>query len=95
MLMNRLSSNTSNRHELAAGALMTLLRATGAHLTVEKGCVWVTEEGLASDTILNVGDRFTVSRPGLTIAQMLCDGALTVEGPQNAARVVDRPRAVA
>jgi hypothetical protein len=64
----------------------TLHVRDGKHfeLKVVAGCLWVTEEHDANDTVLDAGETFRVTRDGLTLAHACKDVRLQIACPAHA-----------
>jgi len=58
-------------------AALPLVRARGARVRSVRGMLWITQEGDATDHIVNAGEDFVVSRDGVTLVAAL-DGPSTV-----------------
>ena len=56
---------------LQPGEVVTLDDAQGTRITARTGTVWVTEEGVGADNIVESGGAYTVRRPGRTVVQAL------------------------
>jgi hypothetical protein len=62
---------STSRICLEPGQVVTLDDAEGVHLRTTRARLWVTEEGDASDFVVNPGEDFVVTHPGRTIIQAL------------------------
>jgi uncharacterized protein YjiS (DUF1127 family) len=75
--------------ELEPGELLRLREATGRHVGVVRGSVWITQDGDPADRVIGSGESFRFDRDGLAIVAPLGAGAKLVleEGlaPQKAA----------
>lgn len=48
-----------------------LVDATGAHLSVRRGKVWITQHDDGRDLVVTTGEGFTLDRPGLALVHAL------------------------
>ncbi len=51
--------------------LRLLSRPFGGQIVCRKGTLWITQEGDSRDYVLNAGDCFFVTRPGLVLIESL------------------------
>lgn len=54
---------------LAPGRPLRLRRARGRQVTCQRGCVWITVPGVASDIFLHAGQRWTIPANGLVLIE--------------------------
>ena len=84
-----------------SGAVTTALMARGDRLSVtdgeattiriDRGCVWITEEGSVVDHVLEAGQRYTFDRPGVALVAAQNEVRVTLLAP----RVGPRPARIA
>jgi hypothetical protein len=72
--------------DLPYDSMLTLPDARGLRLACVKGALWITQEGDHSDTVLEAGRTFEISRGGKTIVVAVRDARLAIVGKQKAPR---------
>jgi hypothetical protein len=83
-------SNDATLHVAANGARINLRRgrlirvenAEGFRIRCYSGVLWITQERDVRDTILQSGDAFIFSRPGLALVHALANAQFAVEDPE-------------
>lgn len=58
-----------DRVTLAPGRPLRLTWARGRRISCERGCVWVTAPGVASDIFLYAGQQWTIPTQGLVLVE--------------------------
>ncbi|WP_242361759.1 DUF2917 domain-containing protein [Anaeromyxobacter sp. SG17] len=71
-------TTTSEMWELPENAALRLPAGIGIVVRVERGTVLVTQESDLDDHVLEPGDEFMLSRPGLAVAWALSEAALSI-----------------
>lgn len=64
---------------LEQGQVLTLDDAAGTRISAQKGTVWVTEEGVREDRILEAGTSLTLDRDGRTVVQALAPSWVLIQ----------------
>ena len=93
--------STRTTRSKKAGAVTTVVLARSEALSVtdgeattiriDRGCVWITEEGSVIDHVLEARQRYTFDRPGVALVAAQSDARVTLFAP----RVGPRPAAIA
>jgi len=93
--------STTTTRTRRSGAVTTAVMIKGDTLSVtdgeattiriDRGCVWITEEGSAIDHVLEAGQRYTFDRPGVALVAAQSDVRVTLLAP----RVGTRPARIA
>ena len=93
--------STKTTRTRGSGAVTTTVMDSGDTLSVtdgeattiriDRGCVWITEEGSVVDHILEAGQRYTFDRPGVALVAAHNDVRVTLLAP----RVGPRPARIA
>ncbi len=65
-------------------SVLRLRHARGCVLAVRDGELWITHEGDAQDTVVSVGQAFSIERDGVTLAQALRASEVTLTVPARA-----------
>lgn len=73
-------ATTPRALSLGAQEAVTLEHAPGATIGVERGIVWITEEGNLDDFILHAGDAHAVRGAGPVVIQAFQPSSLRVAG---------------
>jgi hypothetical protein len=63
---------------LARGQTVRVLDALGSTICCNEGSVWITEENVPTDVILEAGHCYRLSREGLALVHAFGDAALAV-----------------
>ena len=66
------------RSDIARGEALTVTDGEAATIRIDRGTVWITEEGSYIDHILTAGQRYTFDRPGTAIVSAHTDARVTV-----------------
>jgi hypothetical protein len=77
--MNSYARSTGMR--LAKDCLLRIYDELDMSVRVSSGVVWITQEGDTNDYILQNGDRFSISKRGLTIVSALADATVLLKKP--------------
>jgi len=64
--------------DLARGEIISLRGAAGQTVHARKGTLWVTEERAEGDVMLQRGQSWHISSPGLTVVEAFSDASLTI-----------------
>lgn len=64
---------------LAPGRPLRLRRARGRRVVCERGCVWITAPGVASDIFLHAGQRWTIPANGLVLIEAEGSALVTLD----------------
>jgi hypothetical protein len=59
-------------------AVLSLKLPVGTRIECRRGCVWLTEDGVPGDIVLEPGDCWAVSRSGGVLVQALHEAAFAV-----------------
>ncbi|NNG00816.1 MAG: DUF2917 domain-containing protein [Desulfobacteraceae bacterium] len=81
MLVNHISSqlDTTSIKDLEKNELIRLKsRRSGQSIVCVKGMVWITQLGDSGDRILNAGEQFHTTLPGLLLLEALSDAQIKV-----------------
>jgi len=68
--------------DLPYDSMLTLPDAQGLRLACVKGALWITQDGDRSDTVLEAGRTFEISRGGKTIVVAVRDARMAIVGKQ-------------
>ena len=71
---------------LAPGETLSVLNGEATTIRIDRGEVWITEEGSFVDHILRAGHRYTFDRPGLAIVAAQVAARVTLYAPRMGAR---------
>ena len=71
---------------LAPGETLSVLNGEATTIRIDRGEVWITEEGSFVDHILRAGHRYTFDRPGLAIVAAQVASRVTLYAPRMGAR---------
>ncbi|MGH8709003.1 MAG: DUF2917 domain-containing protein [Burkholderiales bacterium] len=63
---------------LARGQTLKVMDALGSTICVREGSVWITEENLPRDVVLEAGHCHRLSRQGLTLVHAFGDASLAL-----------------
>jgi len=63
---------------LARGQTVRVLDALGSTICCNEGSVWITEENVAADVVLEAGHCYRLSREGLALVHAFGDATLAV-----------------
>lgn len=63
---------------LARGQTLKVIDALGSTICVREGSVWITEENLAKDVVLEAGHCYQLSRQGLALVHAFGDAAVAL-----------------
>jgi hypothetical protein len=64
--------------KLKRGKLLRMPEDAGKTVTAHTGTVWITEQCSSRDVVLQPGETFTLTQPGLALLQALSDAAISV-----------------
>ena len=64
---------------LAPGRPLRLRHARGRRVFCERGCVWITAPGVASDIFLHAGQRWTIPANGLVLIEAEGSALVTLD----------------
>ena len=65
--------------KLQRGRFLRLQHGAGGTVVTHSGAVWITEQDNERDVVLNPGQSFTLSRPGLALVEAFSDAAISFE----------------
>ena len=74
------------RTDIADGEALLVTDGEATTLHIDRGCVWVTEEGSFVDHVLVAGQRYTLDRPGIAIVTAHGDARVTLSARRLGAR---------
>ena len=63
---------------IAGGSILRLENARGTQVRVERGVLWITQEGDTSDVVVRGGESFRLSRDGVAVLSACGSTALTL-----------------
>ncbi len=63
---------------LARGQTLKVIDAPGSTICCNEGSVWITEENLPKDVVLEAGGCYQLRRPGLTLVHAFGDATLAL-----------------
>jgi hypothetical protein len=63
---------------LAPGQILKVTDALGSTVCVREGSVWITEENLPQDVVLEAGHCHQLSRPGLALVRAFGDATVAL-----------------
>ncbi len=63
---------------LARGQTLKVVDALGSTICVREGSVWITEENLPKDVVLEAGHCYQLSRQGLALVHAFGDAAVAL-----------------
>jgi hypothetical protein len=63
---------------LARGQTLKVIDALGSTICVQQGSVWVTEENVPKDVVLEAGHCYRLSRKGLALVHAFGDAAVAL-----------------
>ncbi len=63
---------------LARGQTLKVIDALGSTICVREGSVWITEENLPKDVVLEAGHCYQLSRQGLALVHAFGDAAVAL-----------------
>ena len=61
---------------LQRGEVLRVVDGQGSELLVLTGCIWITQDGDASDYVVAAGRSFRIERSGLTLVSGLRAGTI-------------------
>jgi hypothetical protein len=64
---------------LAPGRPLRLRRSRGRRVACERGCVWITAPGEASDIFLHAGQHWTIPANGLVLVEAEGSAVVTLD----------------
>lgn len=64
---------------LESGQPLRLKWARGRRVACERGCVWITAPGVASDIFLHAGQRWTIPANGLVLVEAEGSAVVTLD----------------
>ena len=76
---------------MAKGDMLSVTDGEATTIRIDRGCVWITEEGSVIDHVLEAGQRYTFDRPGVALVAAQNDVRVTLLAP----RVGPRPARIA
>ena len=76
---------------MGRGDTVSVTDGEATTIRIDRGCVWITEEGSIIDHILEGGQRYTFDRPGVALISAQNDVRVTFLAP----RVGPRPARIA
>ncbi|MFO1303198.1 MAG: DUF2917 domain-containing protein [Burkholderiales bacterium] len=82
----KLAMSRIARTEIPRGESLVVTDGEATTLRIQRGCVWITEEGSFVDHILVAGQRYTLDRPGTAIVTAHEDAKVTLVAPRIGAR---------
>ncbi|MDH4094250.1 MAG: DUF2917 domain-containing protein [Betaproteobacteria bacterium] len=63
---------------LARGQTLKVVDAVGSTIRCSEGSVWITEENMPRDVVLEAGASYRLSRKGLTLVHAFGDATLAL-----------------
>jgi hypothetical protein len=63
---------------LARGQTLKVIDALGSTICVQQGSVWITEENVPKDVVLEAGHCYRLSRKGLALVHAFGDAAVAL-----------------
>jgi hypothetical protein len=63
---------------LARGQTLRVIDALGSTICVQQGSVWITEENVPKDVVLEAGHCYQLSRQGLALVHAFGDAAVAL-----------------
>ena len=79
------------RAVIKRGDTLSVTDGEATTIRIDRGCVWITEEGSAIDHVLEAAQRYTFDRPGVALVAAQTDVRVTLLAP----RVGPRPARIA
>jgi len=76
---------------MARGDRLSVTDGEATTIRIDRGCVWITEEGSVVDHVLEAGQRYTFDRPGVALVAAQNEVRVTLLAP----RVGPRPARIA
>jgi hypothetical protein len=64
---------------LQRGCFLRLQHGAGSTVVTHSGAVWITEQANQRDVVLEPGQSFTLSRPGLTLVEAFSDASISFD----------------
>jgi len=63
---------------LARGQTLKLIDGVGSTICAREGTVWITEENNRKDVVLQPGNCYRLTNPGMTLIQAFADASVSL-----------------
>ena len=67
---------------MARGDRLSVTDGEATTIRIDRGCVWITEEGSVVDHVLEAGQRYTFDRPGVALVAAQNEVRVTLLAPR-------------